>query len=59
MTSYLISRSITSNTLFDVLAVTTFVEENGVENTENIEVVATSVPFDVAARTVEELKNQA
>lgn len=56
MISYLISRSITSNTLFDVLEVHTQMHEDGVEYTEEIKVQASSVPFEVAAEIVEELK---
>lgn len=58
MTSYLISRSITSNTLFDVLEVTTRIEENGVENTEDINVLASSVSFEAAVKIVDKLKGE-
>lgn len=58
MTNYLISRSITSNTLFDVLKVESSLSEDGVEDADDIEVVSKSVTFEVAQQIVETLKEE-
>ena len=58
MISYLISRSITSNMLYDVVKITTYIEENGVENTEEVLVMKSNLDFESAAALVEELKKE-